>query len=408
MAEKFSFKKSPNLYDLLFFLVLAVSFTLVSVSLKQVYFFKKADEGLYLNYAAHINNKGISGFRDFFNNYFDKPEYRLTQNPLRVGFVILSAISLKIFGNSFFSLTFLSLFSFYLFLAFSFYFVKKYFGKKIALLFIILLAFSPLNMAMARRALSDATANLFISFAVLLFFENRIEKKIYKTVLFVMLYVAAILVRENSVLLSIFFASYLLKGAITAKKYLKLSDCLVITILPFSIAGIVYVTLSGGISQFIKIVISIATSREVNDYAVSMFSGPWFRYLIDFMLLSPWVSLLAIGFFFHSIFKNEQQEPIVYLSLFSVVLLFIYGNLAWKDVRYLMVLDMPIRLFAVLMLCDLAELILKKKAFKVLIILVIVISAIDYSNFNYMFVKQGIYDPVSILLLHAAHIITLK
>ncbi len=405
MAEKYTFKTPSRLYDLLFFLVLAISFTLVTFSFGHIHFQETADEGLYLNYAAHINEKGISGFHDFFKNYFDKPEYRLTQNPLRVGFIILSAISLKIFGYSFFSLAFLSLFSFYVLLLVSFYFVKKYFGRNIALLFIILLAFSPLNMAMARRALTDATANLFMSSSVFLFFWHIKEKKIYKAVLFVVLYAAAILVRENNVFLSVFFMVYLLKDAVKSKERLKLNDCLVITILPFAIAGIVYVALAGGISQFINVAISISTSREVNDYAVFFCSGPWFRYIIDFMLLSPWVCILAIGFLFHYIFKNERQEPIDYLFIFSIILLFIYGNFVVKCSRYLMVLDMPMRLFAILMLRDLTQRIFKKRSFIVLICLLIMIIAFDYYNFNYMFVKEGIYDPVSIWLLQAARII---
>lgn len=405
MAKKYSFKTSNRLYDVLCLLVLAISFTLVTFSLGQIQFQGAADEGLYLDYASHINEKGIAGFHDFFKNYFDKPEYRLTQNPLRVGFIILSAIALKLFGASFFSLTFLSLFSFYVFLLVSFYFVKKYFGEKIALLFIILLAFSPLNMAMARRALTDATANLFMSASVFLFFWHIKERKIYKEVLFVVLYAAAILVRENNVFLSVFFALYLLKDTVVFKQHLKLNDCLAITIFPFAIAGIVYVTLAGGISQFINVVISIATSRGVNDYAVFFCSGPWFRYIIDFMLLSPWVCILAIGFIFHYIFKNERQEPVNYLFIFSVVLLFIYGNLVWKDVRYLMVLDMPMRLFAILMLRDLMQQVFNKRSFIVLIFFVIAITVFDYYNFNYMFVKEGIYDPVSIWLLQAARII---
>lgn len=408
MAEKYSLNQPSKLCDLFFFLVLAISFMLVTASLSHITFAKDADEGMYLNYATHICKKGLSGFHDFFRIYFEKPEYRLFQNPLRVGFVGLSALSLKIFGQSFFSLTVLSLFSFYALLWISYYFVKKHFDPETALLFIILLAFSPLSMAMARRALSDSTANLFMATSILLFFEQITERKTYKTVFFIILYAATILVRENSVLLSIFFAAYLIKRAIVFKERLRLNDCLVITAFPFAIAGIVYVSLAGNISLFLNVVKSIATSREVNQFAVLLCNGPWFRYLIDFMLLSPWVCILAIGFPFQYIFKKERQEPVNYFLMLSVTLLFIYGNLVWKEVRYLMILEMPIRLFAVLMLRDLSKLVFKKRALEALIILMIIISAFDYYNFRYLFYQLGIYDPVSAWLLQAAHIIPWK
>jgi hypothetical protein len=40
----------------------------------------------------------------------------------------------------------------------------------------------------------------------------------------------------------------------------------------------------------------MVTIRQVNDneYALRFGSGPWYRYVVDFLLLSPWTVLLAV------------------------------------------------------------------------------------------------------------------
>jgi hypothetical protein len=49
-----------------------------------------------------------------------------------------------------------------------------------------------------------------------------------------------------------------------------------------------------------------------------------------------------------------------------------------------------------------------KYAFILITVLVISISVFDYINFLDLFIKEGIYDPVSFLLLRAKHIIPWK
>ena len=260
---------------------------------------------------------------------------------------------------------------------------------------------------MARRALIDATVNTFMFSSILLFFENLRKKKIYKTILFILIYAFTILVKEGSVLLSPFFVLYIFIHRNIFKNSLKLTDFFVVTLFPFTIAGIVYFSLAGGIFQFIDTMMAVVTSPAVNPYAILFCSGPWFRYLIDFMVLSPWVCILAIGFSLNYIIQNERQEEVNYLLLLSIYLLFVFSFFI-KNVRYLIVLDMPMRLFAILMLNKLVKQLFKNRPYVILVILVMIISFIDYLNFYNLFIRHGIYDPVSQWLLQANHIIPWK
>ena len=404
MVKEFNSKNTGTKLNLLFLLILSVSVTLLSFSLKTITFADKADEGLYLNYSIMVSNDGIKGFHDLFKDYFADQTHRITQNPLRVGFIILTSFWIKLFGYSMYNLALLSLFSYCIFLFLSFYFAKKYLVNDLALLFIILLAFSPINLAMARRALVDSTSNLFIFSSILLFFENLREKNAFRNILFILIYAFAILIKESSALLALFFMLYIF---ITRKKnadYFSMKGLLITTIAPFTIAGIIYVILAGGIEQFFKVMTSVVTSPAVNAYAVFYCAGPWFKYLADFMVLSPWVFLLGIGFIFYYLTKNEKKDELTYLLLFFVTLMFFHSFLI-KNIRYLMILDFPLRLFAILMLYKLLQPIFKQKAIYFLTVLVIAVSLIDYFNFYKLFVQFGIYDPASLWLFQATHII---
>ncbi len=397
MEKKYYRLLSVNAYGLLFLLALAVSFTLISVSLKDVEFASGADEGYYLRYASYIGEHGIRGFPDLFKNYIQDQRDWLYPNPLRAGFIILSSAWLKISGYSFLNLATLSLFSFCVFLVVSFYFARKYFDEKIALLFTALLAFSPLNMAMARRALLDSTFNLFCVLSIWLFFDLLKKNSRIKHVLFILIYSFTILVRETGVLLSVFFVIYLILHK--NKKHL-----LSVTLFPFLIVGPAYILLAGGAPNVLNTIKIILASPGHNEYAILLCSGPWFRYIIDYILLSPWVVILSLGFIFRHLAAKDRDEIVSYFLLATVTLFFSFNFFA-KNVRYVMMLDTPMRLFSVLILKKLFEARFPKQAFILISLAVIAISVFDYLNFCDLFVSGGIYDPVSYWLLRAKHIV---
>jgi len=145
----------------IFYLII---FLFVIFSLVSVYkympledqFAKGADEGHYFAYSKYISENGIRIYPKLFEEHIKNKESAIWPSPLRIGFFLLSSFWLKFFGASFRSLAYFSFFCYILFLLISFYFSKRYFGKGISSLFVLLLAFSPLSMAMAKRALSDS------------------------------------------------------------------------------------------------------------------------------------------------------------------------------------------------------------------------------------------------------------
>lgn len=397
-------RRPPSPAYLIFALVLCLCLTLISTGLKDVKFASGADEGYYLRYASYIGEHGPRGFPDLFKNFIGDQKNWLFPSPIRMGYIALSSAWLKVFGYSFINLAAFSLSSFLIFLIISFYFARKYFGDKIAVLFATLLAFSPLNMAMARRALLDSTFNLFATLSIWLFFGLLKNRSRPRYLLFIAVYAFTILVKETGALLSLFFTIYLIFSKFVLKKAVNTKDLLSAAVLPFLIAGSAYLISAGNLSDAVKTVGITLSSLKHNEYLLLFGSGPWFRYIIDYTALSPWVIILSLGFVSWYIAANGRDETVSYLILACAVLFFSINFFA-KSVRYVIMLDAPMRLFSVLILNRIFEARLPKHALTLTAVSVAAIAVFDYLNFYGLFVSGNIYDPQSYWLLISQHII---
>ncbi|MDO8662283.1 MAG: glycosyltransferase family 39 protein [Candidatus Omnitrophota bacterium] len=395
--------KSTLQYRLILFLIIAVAVTLISPTFKKIQFASGVDEGYYFKYAAFISAKGLSGFSELFKGYLGNQEHWLFPSPLRAGYIILSAVWLKIFGQSFINLAYFSLFCYVLFLGVNYYFSKKYLGGQLALLFVLLLAFSPLQLAMSRRALAEAAVNLFSSLSIWFFWDFLRERKHRTFIFFIAAMSVNILIKESSALLVFTFLILWLIDKFIYQGKADFKECASILIFPLFAAGLAFWLLRCLPYLFSAIKI-ILNSPGTNAYAIQFGSGPWYRYLIDYMLLSPWAVILALGFILRLLLGKADNEMHAYFAAFFLAA-FILLNIFTKNVRYAIVLDMPMRLFSLLMLERITRRIFPQQAIKLLSVLVVALAFSDYFNFYEIFVQGGVYDPASFLLLKAKHII---
>ncbi len=142
------------------------------------------------------------------------------------------------------------------------------------------------------------------------------------------------------------------------------------------------------------------SSPAANKYAILYCSGSWMRYMLDFFIISPPVLLLAAAFFIGYLFAGRRDGKIAYFSV-TAILYFVFLNFFAKNIRYAMLLDMPIRLFAVLAVTALTDKVCGKYARLAAWLIVSAIAVCDYAAFHNFFIIHKIYDPVSVLLLRA-------
>jgi 4-amino-4-deoxy-L-arabinose transferase-like glycosyltransferase len=285
-------------------------------------------------------------------------------------------------------------------LGISYYFSRKYFGEKFALLFSILLAFSPINMAMARRALVDMPANLFLAASLWLFFDMLEQRKKFKCAAFTAIYTIAILMKESAVLLATAFVFYLLIRKYVLKKDTSHNDFLCAAVYPSVITAIIYLIVAGSPATILKTARIIITSPSTNQYAIVYCSGSWLRYIADFFLISPWVLLLAVGFIISYFSVKKRDDKILYFMAVTLAYYLIL-NLFAKNLRYAMLLDIPIRLFAASAVLWFSRTRSGRYDYLYALLVIIAIAAYDYALFYKFFIVNGIYDPVTALLLKA-------
>ncbi|MDD5078354.1 MAG: glycosyltransferase family 39 protein [Candidatus Omnitrophica bacterium] len=392
-----------NKYRTALFLIIPAAVLLLAMTFKDIRYLPRADEGCYFQYASQVAQKGLSGFAEIFKEYVSNPQCWICPNPLRIVFIGISAFWLNLAGHSLPGLSYLSLLFYGLFLLVSYYFSRKYLGEWFALALLLLLAFSPIQMAMGRRVLAESAANFFSVFSIWLFWDFLNRKSPLKFAFFIAVYSCSILTRESALILTVPFLVMLSAGKFSGEGKGGLKYIPAVLLLPPLIALAAYALL--GCFPYLGGAVNIAFGPpRINPYALLCGSGPWYRYVIDYMVLSPWTVILAIGFIFYFILSRPRERMASYfmvIFLFSFILL----NCFAKNLRYAMPLDLPLRLFALLMLKALAGRFFGRQADKAVLAAALLVSALDYLSFYHLFIGEAVYDPASFFLLKAVRMV---
>ena len=370
------------------------------------------DEAHYVAYTGSLLAEGPAAFRPFFRGYVDDPKRWVYPNPLRMAFLSASAIWAAIFGASFESLSSLSLVCHLLSIGACYAFARRFLGEPRGLFVAALVAFSPLWMGLARRALMDSFATLTSLLAIWTFFEAvRQPARAGLRWLFGAAFALSILGKETAVLLALPFALWLVVEVRIRRSQLPWrAFALALAAPPLVCAG-TWLLAAGDSETLLRLVEIIVTSPAGNEYALAFGRGPWYRYLVDFLLLSPWTTVLALGaiggFALRALgTRQDGADPILaYLALLVAAQLFAYAFFT-KNVRYVAVLELPLRVFAVCALWELMPARRTRVAVAACALVVALLCWSDHRSFRGIFVEGGVYDPVSAPLLSYRGLVT--
>ena len=358
------------------------------------------DEGYYLKYSVYMATEHNASLKTLARSYIENESWHVFPSPLRAGYIMMSSLWMKALGLfNFKALALLSSLFSILSLFLVFIFTKELFGKRIAFFSLILFASSPLSLALARRALQDSAVYFFIIMSVYLFYKARFYTGLIFKALFAASFFAALMIKESAVLLTAFFLIVLLWD-IYARRH-KARNCLSLVLaiaVALAAAFFVYLNIAGGFANFIKMAKIIIISPLNNFYAVRYQSGPFFRYMLDFFLISPYTLISAVAFlalYFSNAIERTAQATYLVIFFLSLYMTF---SLFSKNMRYVVALDVPIRIFTAMFIANLFRNFKKKELFfSSLTIIMIALS--DIYIFNRQFLVQGTYDPVTASLL---------
>ena len=402
---------SPVYRWVIFTLVLGVVLFLSLNPLRESQFGPSSDEGYYCKYASLVVHQGQRGFNDLISWYASSDKARMHPAPVRVGYILLTAFLFKLFGvESFGVLGLISTLSFILFLYVCFYYVRKYFDLDTALLTVLLLASSPLMLGLSRRALVDSPVNLLWGLAVWLFLDVLSKPKGFSYIFFLITLLVAITFKETSLILIPFFV---LAGIIGRRKgaVIKTFQIWGVVICPLVFIFLFYGWVYGGLGPLKAAAMAIAkthfSSNYPNPYAIYYCSGPWFKYLLDFLLLTPIVTLLFIGYAgYLCVHRTALDFKKTYFMLYFVYVYGVLSSLAHtKVVRFVVNLEMVMGLFAVLMLVEVLKGLGDQKRKRWLVYAAVGIFLYNWLTFVGLFYKGSLLDPISRHLLVFRHFI---
>jgi 4-amino-4-deoxy-L-arabinose transferase-like glycosyltransferase len=370
-----------------------------------------SDEGYYYKYASLVVRKGQGAFSTLISWYASSDEARKHPAPIRAGYILLSAFLFEIFGNpNYRILAFISSVSFFYFLCICFYYIRKYFDLDTALLSVLLLASSPLMLGLSRRALIESPLNMLWGLTVWLFLDVLLKPDRYSYIFFLGALIVSIMFKETSLILIPFFVAAGILGR-RQGAVIRVSQIWGTVICPLVCVFLFYAWLYGGWgvlkTAFMAIAKTHLSSDNTSAYAINYCSGPWFKYLVDFLLVTPVETVLFIGYVGCLCIDREilDLKKVYFLSYF----VYVYGVLNMlshtKVVRYVVNLEMVMAVFAILMLAEIFKRMGGKKGRHFLFIACLGIFLYNLFSFYDVFYKSSLLDPISHHLLVNRHFI---
>jgi 4-amino-4-deoxy-L-arabinose transferase-like glycosyltransferase len=363
------------------------------------------DEGLYRHYINALSEGGIAAYPDLVEGYI-QIQKKLPGSilpPMRFLFIFTGYIWHSVFGCE--TLAGLrqvaSLFS-CLTLILATLFAWRLRGSKWALGVAGLMAFAPTQIHMSQHALVDGFFTFWALLSLWLLWENLRRPHDWRLLVsFVIALMLLVLTKENS-----FFVWIALAGIAISNRWLRfgtISRELVVAMIIGPLFGVVVLIFAaGGIGTLFQCYYLSVGRNFTLRFAVSTGDGPWHRYLVDLLLVSPIVLILALG----SVFRlNLTRKPELFLSTFIAASYLVMCNIKYgMNLRYANMWDMPLRFLAVSALASIAAPLQRYRNLAFVAALV-VICATEMRQYLILFVQSPLEELVSEGLLRALHIL---
>jgi 4-amino-4-deoxy-L-arabinose transferase-like glycosyltransferase len=278
-------------------------------------------------------------------------------------------------------------------------------GTRVALVVGALMAVAPLELVMAHRELVDGVFAFWALLSLWLLWENLQRPgrlgwlAAYSGAIAVM-----VLTKENS-----FFAAVGLGGIIcTAAIFpgLKIGKAAWSTVIATVAGGVlgalVLISLAGSPQTLIEAYRLLVTKAEKMSFAYESGGGPWFRYIVDLMLVSPTVLIPAIGGIFA---LRRDSRAGIFLLLFMVFTCAVMVNVKnGMNLRYATMWDMPLSYLAAGPILQMAAAV-KRYPVAAALILIALVGGVELHQYALIFVQHDTGDPITQFLMYALEIV---
>ncbi|MEY2574002.1 MAG: hypothetical protein QOJ87_2215 [Verrucomicrobiota bacterium] len=363
------------------------------------------DEGLYRKYVSELSVVGLTGYPDIVDRYIEVQK-TLTGSilpPLRFLYIFAAYLWHQIFGTeALASLYAVASFFSILTLLLSTAFAWRLKGPDCALAIAALMSVAPTQIHMSQHALVDGFFTFWALLTLWLLWENLQAPRSWNWLgPYVVALALMVLTKENS-----FFVWVALVALMGANRWLRFGlvtrELLVATVLGPLLGVTVLVCLAGGVGDMIATYQLSISKNYTLKYAILTGDGPWHRYLVDLLLVSPVVLLLAIG----GIFRLRRDDRVGwFFAGFIAASYLVMCNVKYgMNLRYANMWDAPLRILAAGAILGLASKLPRYRQVAVIAVVTLV-CLVEFRQYLVLFVNYPLYELVSEGLLRALKIL---
>ena len=230
-------------------------------------------------------------------------------------------------------------------------FAMRMLGKGAGLGVLALMACDPLQIHFGQHALIDGFFTLWAVMCMWTTWEcMRNPRSVPWLVAHTACLALMVLTKENA-----FFVYCALSVAVLANRWLDFGKVtprfLLLSVAGPLLAVAILVMLSGGSGPFLEVYQTLVSKAQGLAYARLTGDGPWHRYLIDLLTVSPIVLCLALGALFAVV---PRKKEIAFFAVFVVASYLIMCNVRYgMNLRYASIWELPLRTAAFCMVWQL-------------------------------------------------------
>ncbi len=363
------------------------------------------DEGLYREYVNALNDGGLGSYPDIVQGYIDVQK-KLPGSilpPLRFLYIFTAYVWHSLFGSEALdALHQVAAFFSMLTLALATAFVWRIRGPTWAIAIAALMAVAPTQLHMSQHALVDGFFTFWALLVLWLFWENLQAPRDWRwLVAYIVGLALLVLTKENS-----FFVWVALVVLLITNRWLQFGtvtrELVTATVLGPLLGVVALIFLAAGIDVFVQSYqLSVGKNFQLH-YAILTGDGPWYRYLVDLLLVSPIVLILALGTLFR---LNRTMKPELFMSIFIAASYLVMCNVKYgMNLRYANMWDLPLRFLALSQIVAFASL---AKNYRGAIIAgaVVLLAAIEFHQYIVLAVRYPLYELITHDLLQALQIL---
>src|SRR5437588_2791429 len=364
------------------------------------------DERGYMVFLKQIQRAGLTNYDSVVRVFVEKQYHRpdAVVPATRIGFLAPAYLCGKLFHlSNFAALRRTACAASILTLILCTWFGFRLGGRSAMIALTALLATAPLQIYLSQRALIDGYFAFWAVACVWLAWENLQRPRHWGWLsAYAFCLAMLVLTKENGA-----FVVFALLGVFLLNRWLDLGKVtpylLIATVAGAAIAVLFLAALIGGLPEWARFYLMFETKSRTNVYSVFAQDGPWFRYLIDFTLISPVVVAFAIGAIFQ---LRRADRPTVFMATFlglsfASMSVITYG----MSLRYAAYWEFPLAWLACSQILRLTGQFPKVRPAIISGGLLLIVAGCNIYEYDRFFVRGAIYDPVTAQLVKASKLL---